>query len=68
MARTIDELREVILPSGRHPWASLKGFRTSAAEHFEMIDHLAARDRAAFSATMRRHIFRWVDGVEARSG
>jgi len=62
MARTIDELREVILPSSNRPWATIRGFRTSAEEHFEMVDHLAARDLKAFRDTMHRHMFRWVSG------
>lgn len=60
-SRVIDDLREVILPSGRHPWATIKGFRTSAAEHFEMVDRLEDRDLPGFTAILRQHMFRWVE-------
>ncbi|WP_323764374.1 GntR family transcriptional regulator [Marinovum sp.] len=61
MARTIDELREVILPSGNHPWATIRGFRTSSAEHFDMIDQIASRDLEGFRLTLRNHMFRWAE-------
>ena len=59
MARIINEIREVVLPSSRNPWSSIRGLKASADEHFEMIEHLRAKDLDALGEVLQRHMFRW---------
>ncbi|WP_413737222.1 GntR family transcriptional regulator [Sodalis sp. RH21] len=58
LANMIDEMRELVRPYSRHPYASDEHRRTSAAEHVEMLDCIERKNLPGLLDVMRRHLYR----------
>lgn len=58
LADMIDEMRELVRPYSRHPYPTEEDRRTSAAEHFEMLDCIERKNLPGLMDVMRRHLYR----------
>lgn len=58
LAQMIDEMRELVRPYSRHPYAGEENRRMSAAEHFEMLDCIERKNLPGLLDVMRRHLYR----------
>jgi DNA-binding GntR family transcriptional regulator len=61
MADTINNLRELIYPFSRDPWATVADRRKSARDHFDMVDALERKDLEELRQLMRSHLGRKED-------
>jgi DNA-binding GntR family transcriptional regulator len=58
LTQMINEMPELVRPYSRHPYSTDENRRTSAAEHFEMLDCIERKNLPGLLDVMRRHLYR----------